>query len=211
MDNNQLFSVCTTPGSFGNNGRLSLVSVENITQLAPFGPIRVDVRFVDPDPIVMSDTAPPVGVMGSAYEYQLDATGGIACHRRWQIISGVLPADLDMTSDGLVSGRLTEQGDFTVTVRVESGPMSHAEALDFSVVAPALEIDSVVSELLRLSTPLTDDERLYLDLQGNGNDRLDLGDFVEWMRTTGGVSTTAEITALLEAAEERAARGGRRP
>jgi M6 family metalloprotease-like protein len=210
-DNNQLFGVCTTPGSFGNNGRLSLVSVENITQLAPFGPIRVDVRFVDPDPIVMSDTAPPVGVMGSAYEYQLDATGGIACHRRWQIISGVLPADLDMTSDGLVSGRLTEQGDFTVTVRVESGPVSHAEALEFSVVAPALEIDSVVSELLRLSTPLTDDERLYLDLQGNGNDRLDLGDFVEWMRTTGGVSTTAEITALLEAAEERAARGGRRP
>jgi hypothetical protein len=77
-----------------------------------------------------------------------------------------------------------------------------------SVVAPALAVDSVVNELLEISQPLTDDELSYLDLQGNNNQLFDLGDFVQWMRTTGGVTTAAEIVAVLDAAKERVAREG---
>ncbi|UCG87273.1 MAG: M6 family metalloprotease domain-containing protein [Gemmatimonadota bacterium] len=210
-DNNQLFGVCTTPASFGNNGRPSLVSVGNVTQLAPFGAVRVDIEFVDPDPIAIADTALPVGLMGSEYQHQLTATGGLECYRRWEIASGVLPLGIDMTSDGLIWGRVREQGDFTIEVRVESGSVGHDETFSLSVVAPALEIDSVVDELLELSTPLTDDERTYLDLQGNGNQQLDLGDFVQWIRTTAGLASTAEVVAVLEAAKERAAGEGRVP
>jgi M6 family metalloprotease-like protein len=208
---NPVFGVCTQPGSFGNNGNPSLVSVENITQLAPFGAVRADVRFVVPNPIVISTAVLPGGVMGSAYQYQLAATGGIECDRRWEIASGVLPLGLEMTVGGLVSGRPREPGDFTVAVRMASGPESQTQTLTLSVVAPALAIDSVVNELLQLSNPLTDDARTYLDLQGNGNGSLDLADFVEWIRASGGVTSVAEMSALLESATRDTVSGRGRP
>jgi hypothetical protein len=183
------------------------VNVVNVTQLAPFGAVRVDVSFTNPDPLQITDSALPPGVMGAPYSFQLTASGGVVCYRRWLLLGGSLPSGLVMDSDGFISGVLREQGDFSIEVRVESAVES-TEILTLSVVAPALAVDSVVNELLQLSNPLTNDERNYLDIQGNGNAQLDLGDFVEWMRTTGGITSAAEIVAVLDAAKERAAKPG---
>ncbi len=207
LENNTAFAACTVPGSSGNTGRPSLVNVENVTQLAPFGAVRVDVSFTNPDPLQITDSALPPGVMGAPYSFQLTASGGVVCYRRWLLLGGSLPSGLVMDSDGFISGVLREQGDFSIEVRVESAVES-TEILTLSVVAPALAVDSVVNELLQLSNPLTNDERNYLDIQGNGNAQLDLGDFVEWMRTTGGITSAAEIVAVLDAAKERAAKPG---
>ena len=113
-----------------------------------------------------------------------------------------------VTPTGLISGRFNEAGDFPITVRVESGSEADTTSFTLKVVPPVLAVDSVVNELLEISQPLTDDELIYLDLQGNNNQQLDLGDFVEWMRTTGGVTTAEEIAELLRAAAARGEKGG---
>ena len=120
----------------------------------------------------------------------------------------MLPSGMEFTVDGMISGRFNEAGDFPITVRVVSGPVADTTSFTLSVVPPVLAVDSVVNELLEISQPLTDDELIYLDLQGNSNQELDLGDFVEWMRTTGGVTTAEEIAEVLRTAAARAEKGG---
>jgi len=205
---NREFGVCTQPRSWTKNGAATVVRVNNIDPLAPFGAIRADIEFIDPDPVVIADSTLATGVFGSSYQLQLTASGGIECSRGWQLVSGVLPSGVGFTVDGMISGRFDEAGDFPITVRVESGPMADTTSFTLSVVPPVLAVDSVVNELLEISQPLTDDELIYLDLQGNSNQELDLGDFVEWMRTTGGVTTAEEIAEVLSAAAARVENGG---
>ena len=205
---NREFGVCTQPGSWTKTGEATVVRVNNINPLAPFGAVRADIEFIEPDPVVIADSTPATGVFGSPYQLQLTASGGIECSRDWQLVSGVLPSGMALTVDGLISGRFNEAGDFPITVRVESGSEADTTSFTLKVVPPVLAVDSVVNELLEISQPLTDDELIYLDLQGNNNQQLDLGDFVEWMRTTGGGTTAEEIAELLRAAAARGEKGG---
>ncbi|UCD24280.1 MAG: hypothetical protein JSW51_14875, partial [Gemmatimonadota bacterium] len=118
------------------------------------------------------------------------------------------PRGIGFTAQGLIGGRFNEAGDFPITVRVESGPVADTTSLTLSVVAPVLAVDSVVNELLGISQPLTEDELIYLDLQGNSNQEFDLADFAEWMNTTGGVTTAKQIAEILRAAAARSKQGG---
>lgn len=208
-ENNTAVGVCTTPSTRTNPGSPSLVSVENITQLAPFGAVRADIRFVVPDPIAIVDSTPDVGFYGSTeYQYQFSATGGLQCYQSWALIAGALPVGMSLSPSGLIWGQLKELGDFTIEVRVTSGTEVDSTSLTLHVVAPPLAVDSVVNQLLELSTPLSDTELRYLDLQGNNNDEFDLGDFVAWMETTGGAVSAADVAAVLDAARARVAKRG---
>jgi M6 family metalloprotease-like protein len=211
-ENNTTLGVCTTPSTQTNPGSPSLVSVENIAQLAPFGAVSADIRFVVPDPIAIVDSTPEVGFYGSTgYQFQLSATGGVACYQHWELISGTLPAGMTLSTSGLIWGQLREMGDFTIDVRVTSATESDSTSLTLHVVAPALALDSVVNQLLELSTPLSDDDLRYLDLQGNNNEEFDLGDFVAWIESTGGAVSAADVAAVLDAARARAANNGGKP
>jgi immune inhibitor A len=212
LENNTTLGVCTAPSTQTNNGTPSLVSVENITQLTPFGAMRADIRFVVPDPIAIVDSTPEIGFLGSTgYQHQLGATGGIQCFQNWQLIGGSLPQGMALSATGLIWGQLRELGDFTIDVRVTSATVVDSTTLTLSVVAPALALDSVVDHLLELSTPLSDTELRYMDLQGNNNERFDLGDFVAWMESTGGAVSAADVAAVLDAAQGRAASKGGKP
>ncbi len=48
-------------------------------------------------------------------------------------------------------------------------------------------------------TPLSEQDIVYLDLLGNRNTGLDLGDFLGWVEATGGSMTAEEMTAVLQA------------
>ncbi len=210
--NNTTLGVCTTPSTETKDGEPSLVSVENITELAPLGAIRADIRFVVPDPIAIVDSTPEVGFYGSTqYQHQLMATGGVPCFRKWELIGGSLPLGMSLTTEGLIWGQLREPGDFTIDVRVTSATVSDSVSLTLHVVEPTLALDSVVNHLLEISTPLTDADLRYLDLQGNNNEQFDLGDFVAWMESTGGAVSAAEVAAVLDAAATRTVGKGGKP
>jgi M6 family metalloprotease-like protein len=212
LENNRTLGVCTTPNTQSHSGSPSLVSVENITQLVPFGAMQADIRFIVPDPIAIVDSTPEAGFLGATdYQYQFTATGGVQCYQDWELIGGTLPQGMVLSTSGLIWGQLRELGDFAIDVRVTSANVVDSTSLTLSVIAPALALDSVVDHLLELSTPLSDTELLYMDLQGNNNERFDLGDFVAWMESTGGAVSAAEVAVVLDAARGRAASKGGKP
>ncbi len=66
----------------------------------------------------------PSAVVGDVYFVQLTAVGGILPYT-WSVISGSLPDGLTLTSDGIISGTPTTEGesDFTVQVLDSNGQM----------------------------------------------------------------------------------------
>ena len=72
--------------------------------------------------------------------------------------------------------------------------------MNLTVNAPALVITGVLQQLIGSNNVLSDTDLRYLDLLGNGNGQLDVGDFLAWIEATGGSVSAAEIAATLEAA-----------
>ena len=107
---------------------------------------------------------------------------------------------------GVVSGLPRETGDFVLNIEVESGSQTVVDSLNISVVAPVLAVASVVQHLAGDGESLAETDKVYLDLVGNQNNRVDVGDFLAWIQVTGGTVTAAEMAAVLEAAGQRGIR-----
>jgi hypothetical protein len=78
---------------------------------------------VAPLPITLSPSTLPAATVGTNYSEQLTATGGSQFGFTFALTSGVLPGDLSLTSDGLLSGvpATTGSSTFTVTATDSSG------------------------------------------------------------------------------------------
>ena len=107
--NGQAFELSGTPNSSGtftftnqvNDGshttnRSFTVSISNALQIAT--------------------VSLPNGTNGSAYSQQLQAAGGQPPYNTWIITSGSLPANLSLTTNGLISGTAAVSGAFNFTV-----------------------------------------------------------------------------------------------
>ena len=90
--------------------------------------------------IVQTALAPAATTAGTAYSFQLSAQGGGT--QTWSVVSGALPAGLQLSSSGLLSGTPTATGDFTFKVQVSDGTRVASQTYALSVVAP-LTIASV--------------------------------------------------------------------
>jgi len=79
------------------------------------------------------------GVVGKAYEETMEATSGVPPYT-WEATG--LPAGLNCSAAGVISGTPTEDGDFTVTVNVtDSFDPANSDGTDLALkVYPALEI-----------------------------------------------------------------------
>jgi hypothetical protein len=70
----------------------------------------------------VATTSLPNGTNGSAYSQQLQAAAGVpfdwASRYSWIVLSGSLPANLTLATNGLLSGTLTTSGAFNFTVEV---------------------------------------------------------------------------------------------
>jgi Putative Ig domain len=81
----------------------------------------------------------PDAVDGTAYSANLVARGGKAPYR-WTIVSGALPAGLQLASTGAVTGRTTTTGAFQFDVRVtDAASRSDKQSLTLDVSASALD------------------------------------------------------------------------
>jgi hypothetical protein len=96
----------------------------------------------------------------------------------WLVESGFLPPGLELDSDtGLISGAATQLGDFAVGVLAQDGIGLEASAtLTFRVSRPELDVNRLVSGFLDAEETLTGAEKEFLDLEGNGDGRYDIGD-----------------------------------
>jgi hypothetical protein len=69
--------------------------------------------------------------------------------------------------------------------------------LHLVVEAPVVALDAAVHQLLKLDATLTPDQVRYFDLLGNRNSKLDLGDFLAWLKATGVKPSPQVMAAVL--------------
>jgi hypothetical protein len=173
--------------------------IDSIQQLVPGGAVSFRVSFGNA-PLVATPTSPPDARMGAEFSYRSLASGGDGTYA-WSLAAGALPPGLTLADSGLVSGIPTALGVFNATLRVTSGDQTSDMPLVINVTAPPLVTAAVLADLLDTGASLDTDERRYLDLLGNRNGLLDVGDFLAFVRTTGGTVSAAAMAELLRKAE----------
>ncbi len=132
-----------------------------------------------------SDSVRPAAVVGRDYADALQASGTPGAVA-WRLSAGALPPGVVLgAADGTLRGVPTRAGTFVFTVTATSGGASAARAFTLPVAAAFLPVDRVLDHLMGTGTPLTAAEVGFLDLQGNRNGRLDLGDVRAWMLASG--------------------------
>ncbi len=158
-------------------------------------PLSVVAHFVDSLKVPDSSLVPDSLVMGRTAIHTLTATGGRGTYG-WKIVGGTLPPGITLSTAGTVGGLPSATGQYPVSAVVSSGLQADTVPLMIIVVAPVLETNIVVQQVLGTGTGLTSDELRYLDLLGNRNGHLDVGDFLAWVQATGAPLTAAQAAAL---------------
>ena len=117
------------------------------------------------------------GLMGAAYTDTLVVTNATGIPT-WSLSSGSLPTGLSLdAATGIIGGIPEETGNFQIVARVDDGIQQGQRRYAFAITAPPLVLADVADAVLGVTGLLSDDEIRYLDLLGNRNDRLDIGDF----------------------------------
>lgn len=146
--------------------------------------------------LVAADTALRAPVMGSDYADTLRVSGGVGSYV-YALLSGQLPPGLALSADGVVSGVASRDSSFDAVVRATSGNQTLDLPIRMHVTAPALVLANVINQYLNGGTALTADERRYLDLNGNQNNLLDVGDLVAWLDKTGAAVSASVMSRIL--------------
>ena len=130
--------------------------------------------------VITSATERRGAVMGASYADTVRATGGNGTFD-WRLASGDLPAGVALEPSGVVRGTPAAGGSFRFTISATSEDLTAQREFTLVVTKPTLAANSVLDALLAGSSTLTADERNFLDLLGNHNGRVDLGDVRAWL------------------------------
>ena len=129
---------------------------------------------------VQGDSVRPAATMGAEYSDRLSAAN-LPGAASWTVVGGRLPTGVVISFDGSIRGVPAEAGVFVFTVSVTSGSAFGARTFALEVVKPQLTSAAVMAHLLGEGAPLTPDQVRFLDLLGNKNNRLDVGDARAWL------------------------------
>jgi len=127
------------------------------------------------------DPALAPATMGAAYDAALAPELAGAS---WALVGGALPRGVALSADGHLAGVPAEAGSFRFTVSVAQPGGFATRELTLVVAKPQLAEAAVLDQLLG-ARALTADEARFLDLQGNANGRVDVGDVRAWMIAQG--------------------------
>jgi hypothetical protein len=130
-------------------------------------------------PVAIDSVLAPA-TMGAGYE--ADVARGIA--GSWSVVGGTMPKGLALSADGRLSGIPAEAGSFHFTVSVVQTAGFATRELRMEVAKPQLAEQAVLDQLLGAGT-LTPDQARFLDLLGNANGRVDVGDVRAWLADQG--------------------------
>lgn len=132
------------------------------------------------------------GVMGASYADTLTAAGGMGGYT-WRLAAGTLPLGVALDpNSGVLSGETSKDGTYEFTVEVRSGGFTSTKAFTVVVTKPVLQVAKVMDQLLGSGSTLTNAEIRFLDLLGNRNGRLDVGDVRAWLVDTGQTSALVQ-------------------
>ncbi|HWJ31763.1 MAG TPA: Ig domain-containing protein [Gaiellaceae bacterium] len=107
---------------------------------------------VVPLAVVQTALSPKATIVSAPYSFQLTASGGGS--QTWSVVEGALPAGLQLSSAGLISGTPTATGDFTFKVRVTDGTRAATQAFALTVVQQ-LKIAAVTVPSGEVSVPFS--------------------------------------------------------
>jgi len=131
--------------------------------------------------VAITSASPRRGaVMGAAFEDTLRASGGNDAFD-WSVIDGTPPPGLTLAPTGVLGGTPTSSGTFRFTASATSDGLTAQREFELAVAKPTLAVNAVLDVLLSGSSTLTPAERSFLDLLGNRNGRVDLGDVRAWL------------------------------
>jgi M6 family metalloprotease-like protein len=143
--------------------------------------VSFDVTFAITAPVIAAAATPIDATLGqTAFTHALHATGGAPPYQ-WRAI-GALPAGLMLTSEGVIQGAPEDLITARVAVEVRDARATATIAeLQLRVTMPSLTTQQA---LRGVADPASLDEtrRRALDLVGNRNGRLDVGDVVRFRR-----------------------------
>jgi hypothetical protein len=175
-------------------GQLVVVSDQPTHTVTMTRPLRAEATFVER--LFAGSATLDDATMGALYNDTLLATGGLNA-RSWRVLAGTLPQGTALgATSGTVTGRPVESGAFPLTLEVTSGFQKDSVDVTFTVVEPPLAVEDVVRELVGLDNTLTRDEEFFLDIVGNANGALDLGDVLAWIEA-GAVAVSPELLETL--------------
>ncbi len=145
------------------------------------------------DILLISKTPLDTGVVGSAYADTLTIES-FSESATWSLDAGELPAGLVLAlTTGAITGVPEENGTFDLVVRAESGNRFGTAEHALEIVAPAVAGTDFVDELLGVAGLLGEPLRNFLDITGNKNGTLDIGDLRVFLRSNQ-ISQTAGTT-----------------
>jgi hypothetical protein len=117
----------------------------------------------------------------------------------WSLVAGTLPPGLTLdVTTGRLAGIPAASGTFAFTLRVSAGTFNAEQATAITVTKPALALEDVITAALG-GAPLTIVGQRFLDLLGNANGRVDVGDVRAWLLDSAELSPqqrTAAVRAL---------------
>ncbi len=94
-------------------------------------------------PLTIVSTDLPSAALGAAYVHQMEAVGGHGSFE-WTVVSGTLPAGMELLSTGLITGTPTDRGVAFFTVRAASGGAFVEADVSLEVTGPPLVILSEI-------------------------------------------------------------------
>jgi immune inhibitor A len=190
---NRALGSTTQPSDLLNTGLCSGLRVDSVSQVAPNGTMRLVLGLGRADSVVITTAAQLVGgLWGYAYGLTLAASCGMGSYT-WVVDSGATPRGLTLTSAGGLSGAPSDTGTYTFRTTVTSGASTARRAFTLRVTEPALTLQQVLALAFQGPGATTDDQRRYLDVQGNANGKFDVGDVLRWLQRTGNVAATPAL------------------
>ncbi|HKP75384.1 MAG TPA: putative Ig domain-containing protein, partial [Longimicrobiaceae bacterium] len=130
-------------------------------------------------PIAIDSVLAPA-TMGASYD--ADVAHGITGN--WSVVGGTVPRGLAFSADGRLTGIPSEAGTFHFTVSLVQASGFATRDVRIDVAKPQLAEQAVLDQLMGTGT-LTADQARFLDLLGNGNGRVDVGDVRAWLADQG--------------------------
>ena len=192
----------TVPTNLLNTGACSGFRIDSIAQIVPSGAVRfVLTSGAGVDSLVIA-TAPrlPDAQWGYTYSLPLKSACGTGA-LSWSLDSGGPPAGTGLSAAGVVNGPPVDTGTYAFAAKLKSGTDSARRVFTLRVREPVLTLQQVLTVGFQGPQPASDDQRRYLDLQGNGNGTFDIGDVLRWLARTGNPAASAALPP----------RAGRRP
>lgn len=103
----------------------------------------------------------------------------------WRLIEGSLPEGMSFEEEGLISGVALELGVFPLTLQVRDAIGLEATAgVTLDVQDPGFSVETLTGPFLLREAGPDEHQRAYLDRNGNGNERYDLGDLRAYVLAT---------------------------